>query len=117
MEKHLQLWYVDAQFTVLQASHGAKYFTIQGSSTKISDGVSEHKQFALIAVDSHGNKYVYKLYVTGQHLKFATDLLTPVTRRYRASMIGIKQLSKTNKSDRGGFHSNHSLRANTASRL
>ena len=81
MEKDLQLRYVGAQFTVLKASYGAKYFTIQGSSAKISDGVSEHKQFALIAVDSHGNKYVYKLYVTGQHLKFATDLLTPVIRR------------------------------------
>ena len=46
------------------------------------DGVSKHKQFALIAVDSHGNKYVYKLYMTAQHLKFATDLLTPVTRRW-----------------------------------
>ena len=58
MEKDLQLRYVGAQFTVLKASYGA-----------------------LIAVDSHGNKYVYKLYVTSQHLKFATDLLTPVIRR------------------------------------
>ena len=48
MERHKQLQYVDAQFTVLQASYGRKYFTIQGSSTKTSDGVSKHKQFALI---------------------------------------------------------------------
>ena len=81
IERHKQLRYVDAQFTVLQASYGGKYFTILVSSTKTSDVVSKQKQFALNAVDSQGNTFVYKLYVTTQHLKFATDLLTPVTRR------------------------------------
>ena len=82
MEKNKQLRYVDAQFTVLQASYGGKYFTIQGSSTKISDGVFKHKQFALISVDSHGNKYTYIQTICDcPHLKFATDLFIPVTRR------------------------------------
>ena len=63
MERHKQLRYVDAQFTVLQASYGGKIFTIQGSSIKTSDGASNHKQFALNAVDSYGNTYVTPLTV------------------------------------------------------
>ena len=72
MERHTQLWYVDALFTVLQPSYGRKYFSIQGSSTKTSDGVLKHKQLAPNVVDSHGNTYAYKLYVTAQHLQLNT---------------------------------------------
>ena len=82
MERHKQPRYSDAKFTVLQASYGRKYFTTQGSSTKTPDVVLNHKQFASNVVESHGNTYVYKLYVIAQHLKFATDLLTHVTRRW-----------------------------------
>ena len=54
----------------------------RGSSTKASDRVLKHKQFPPNVVDNHGNMYVYKLYVTAQHFKFATYMLTPVTRRW-----------------------------------
>ena len=82
MERHKQPRYIDAKFTVLQASYRRKYFITQGSSTKTPDVVLQHKQFAPNVAESRGNTYVYKLYVNAQHLKFATDLLTPVTRRW-----------------------------------
>ena len=101
LERHKQLRYVDAQFTVFQASYGGKYFTIQGSSTKTSDVVSKQKQFALNAVDSHGNTYVYKLYVTAQYLKFAIDLLTPVRAGVRRPWVET-ELTATKKSATDG---------------